>query len=117
MDGSDHMLRRTIITEHLARGLDLAAERRIRDNSVGPDLGEYFLLGDRPSRVSREMHQQVEDLGFDGNALTRVTQFEQRGVELELAEPDHIGSHRFRGKVNAIGLDRPADVLDGLFSE
>ena len=89
-----------------------------RKRSCSPQIAaKISSLGHRSIRVAREKDQEVEDLGFDRNPFACFAKLEVGGVEFEVAEADHMRRGGVRPEVDAIGLNRSADVLHRLFAK
>jgi len=74
---SDKLLVGTSIANRLARGIDAAGQRRIRDNSPTPDLVNQVILADHSIAILEQKYQEVEDLGLDGDAPPAAAQLAQ----------------------------------------
>src|ERR1700759_4212077 len=64
-DGPDKLLASAAIADRLARGVDTAGQRRLRDNSAVPDFIEKVVLADHTIAIFKQVYQEVKDLRLD----------------------------------------------------
>jgi hypothetical protein len=90
MDRADEALRPAVVAERLARGLDAARDRGLRDDAPVPDLLDDLVAGHEPVAVLHEQREQREDLRLHGARRAARAQLHPGHVQLEMAEPvDH----------------------------
>jgi hypothetical protein len=81
------------VTDRLARSIDSACERRIRDDPAAPDRTNEVVLADDAVAVLYEIDQKIEHLGLDRNALRAPMQFAPVGIEHKIGKNElHGGS-------------------------
>ena len=74
-DGADQLLIFAVVADRLSRGVDTAAQRRIRYDPAAPDRSDEIVLADEAVAVLHQVNQQVEDLWLDRNELETAAQF------------------------------------------
>jgi len=97
VQGTDVALRRAIVAERLAGGLDAAGDGGVGYDAAVPHSFQQFVARHEAVAILDQVRQQREDLGFHAAGLAACAQFRPRQIELELAEPvDHGPEHRSR---------------------
>src|SRR6202034_1282668 len=86
MDRLDELLGLAVIPENLARRLDPAGHRRLRDHAPIPHLLDDLVLGYQTLTVVYQQREQCEDLRLDGADLAARTKLHLAQIQLEPAE-------------------------------
>ena len=92
--GSMRALLLAIIADGTAGFHDRLGEHRIADHQAGPGGLLERVLGQRPIRMRRHEHQQVEDLGLQGDDVSGPAQLAALPVQLAIAENQGAGIGR-----------------------
>ena len=79
--GADQALCLAAVADRLARGIDPAGQGRFRNDPPAPDRVQQIVLGDDAVAIADQVHQQVEDLRFEGNRFAAPPQFAALHVE------------------------------------
>ena len=86
VDGTDHRLRRPVVTDEAAGGLDPARQRRLTDEPIAPDGVEELGLGNDPLAVLDQIAEHVEDLRLHCDGRAGALEQVPIGVEQDVAE-------------------------------
>jgi hypothetical protein len=98
MDCLDQRLPVAGVADCLPRGIDPAAQGGIRYDASIPDGVEQFVLADHAIAMSHQVEQQIVDLGFHMDDLSRTPQLLTTQVDLVPSEDDvHSGFPLFIG--------------------
>ena len=74
-DGADQALLLAAVADRLARGIDAAGQRRIRDDAAPPDRGDQVVLADDAVAILDQVDQQIEHLRLERDQLAAAPQF------------------------------------------
>src|SRR5258708_37948812 len=80
-DGADQLLVLAAVADRLARGVDAAGQRRIRDDPAAPDRSDEIVLADDAIAILHQVDQQVEDLRLDGDGRRAAAQLAPVGIK------------------------------------
>ena len=80
-DGADQPLVFAAVADRLARGIDAAAQGRIRNDPAAPDRRDEIIFADDAVAVLDQIDQQVEHLRLDGNRLRPAAQLAPVGIK------------------------------------
>src|SRR5580704_6645425 len=92
MDRLDELLGLAVIAENLARRLDPAGHRRLRDDAPIPHLLDDLVLGYQTLTVVYQQGEQCEHLRLDGADLAVRTKLHLGRIQLERTESINHGS-------------------------
>lgn len=85
VQGLDQSLFASTVTDRFASRFEPAAQRRLGDDTVAPDLLEQLVLGDYFVAVLNQIAEDVEDLWLQLTRHAVLPQLEEPSVEFEIA--------------------------------
>ena len=85
--GADQALVFAVVADGLADGVDMAGERRLGNDTTGPDRLKHVILADDALTVLHQMHQEIEDLRPYLRALGATSELPPVGIEHVIREP------------------------------
>src|SRR5580658_7005963 len=91
MDRPDELLTLAVIAEYLARRLDPAGHRRLRDGASIPDSLDDLVLGYQTLTVVYQQREQCEHLRLDAADLAARTKLRLGGIQRGRAEAINHG--------------------------
>ncbi len=107
-NGLDQPLGRAVVTDRLARGVDPAVERRVRDDAVAPDLGDQVILADHPGALRDQIEQEVEHLRLQRHGRPAAGEFPQVAVEhVVFKSKSHVVRLKQKSKWSQAKINRP----------
>jgi hypothetical protein len=86
VDRGDDRLAGPVVAHGTPRGLDPARQCGLAHEPVPPDRVEELLLAHHPWRVGHELHEDVEDLGLDGDAGAGASELVEVEIQLDIGE-------------------------------
>ncbi len=83
---AEQLLLLAIVTDGLAYRIDVAGERRFRDDATGPHGLEQMILADDAVTILQQIEQQVEDLRAYGDGVRGAGELAPIRVEDAICE-------------------------------
>ena len=99
-DGADQALLFAAVADRLARGVDAAGQRGVRNDPAAPDRGDQIVLADHAVAVLHQIDQQVEHLRLERDQIGAAPQLAPVGIKYMIFKVKlHVACPRVTGLI------------------